>query len=177
VKRGSIAVLTLVCVFAVSGLAADSVRNLGARLSGYQEVPTLSTSGNGRFEARVNRQGTAVDWRLRYADLEGAVLQAHIHFQARALNGPIVVFLCTNLGNGPAGTQACPPSPASVEGTFTAADVLGGAAASGLEAGNLDELLAALRAGATYANVHTELRPGGEIRGQIAVDARGHGGH
>jgi hypothetical protein len=46
----------------------------------------------------------------------------------------------------------------------------------GLEAGNLDELLAALRAGATYANVHTTLRPAGEVRGQISAH-NGNGGH
>jgi hypothetical protein len=39
----------------------------------------------------------------------------------------------------------------------------------GLEAGNLAELIHAIRAGATYANVHSTLRPGGEVRGQIRV--------
>jgi hypothetical protein len=48
-----------------------------------------------------------------------------------------------------------------VEGTATAADV------SGPLAGDLDALIAAMRAGDTYVNVHTvEFRPG-EIRGQI----------
>ena len=60
------------------------------------------------------------------------------------MSGPIVVFLCSNLGNGPTGTQMCPAAPATISGTFTAAGVLGGAAGQGLEAGNLEELIAAL---------------------------------
>lgn len=168
------AVLTLVLVGAASvAFAASSFRDLQARLSGYQEVPTLSSAGSGRFQARINREETAVDWRLSYEDLESTVTQAHIHFAARAINGPVVVFLCSNVG-GPAGTQPCPPAPATITGTFTAADVGAGAAGLGLEAGNLVELIAAIRAGATYANVHSTGRPGGEVRGQIRVhDRRG----
>lgn len=149
------------------------LRHLRAHLRGYQEVPTLSTSGHALFEARINRDGTEVDWQLSYENTESAVTQAHIHFGARSLNGPVVVFLCTNGGNGPAGTQLCPPAPATVVGTFSAADVLGNAAGQGLEAGNLEEFIAAIRAGATYANVHTSGRPAGEVRGQISAhDAR-----
>ena len=36
-----------------------------------------------------------------------------------------------------------------------------------LTAGDLAEVIRAIRAGAAYANVHTDLSPGGEIRGQI----------
>jgi hypothetical protein len=171
--------LRLALLFAVGAgittgvVFAANLRNLRADLSGYQEVPTLSTSGNAAFEARITNDETAVDWALAYQDTESAVQQAHIHFSAPGLNGPIVVFLCTNLGNGPAGTQLCPAAPATIGGTFASGDVLGGAAAMGLEAGNLGELIAAIRAGATYVNVHTTARPGGEVRGQISAhDAR-----
>jgi hypothetical protein len=153
------------------GAAHDS--RFDTDLSGYEEVPTLSTTGTGKFRARLRSEGTAIGYSLSYAELESAVTQAHIHFGATALNGPIVVFLCSNLGNGPAGTQECPPAPATITGTFDAGDVLAGAAAQGLEAGNFAELVAAIRAGATYVNVHSVERPGGEIRGQLD----GHGRH
>jgi CHRD domain len=165
------AVLTLALVAIVSVAFAHSGdrggRRLSARLSGYEEVPALSSTGKARLVARINHDETEIDWRLSYEDMEAPITQAHIHFNARALNGPIVVFFCTNGGNGPAGTQLCPDQPATISGTIVAADVLGGAAAVGLEAGNLEELIAAIRAGATYANVHTTLRPAGETRGQI----------
>lgn len=177
-KRWSIAMLTLTCVGIVSGVFADGVRNLDARLRGFQEVPAVSSTGRGTFEARINRDETAVEWRLTYADLEGDVLQAHIHFGQRDVNGGISVFLCSNLGNGPAGTQLCPPDPATVSGTFTATDVIG-PTAQGIAPGELAELIAAIRAGKAYANVHSSRNPGGEIRGQIGAGRSNddHSGH
>jgi hypothetical protein len=100
------------------------------------------------------------------------VTQAHVHFAQRGVNGGIMVFLCSNLGNGPAGTQACPPAgtkdnPAVVTGTFDAADIIGGANAQGIAPGEFLKVLRAIRAGSAYANVHSDLFPGGEIRGQL----------
>ena len=92
--------------------------------------------------------------------------QAHIHLGQRAQSGGIAVFLCTNLANGPAGTQACPAPPATITGTITPADVIG-PAAQGIAAGEFGELTDAIRAGVTYVNVHSSLYPGGEIRAQL----------
>ena len=61
---------------------------------------------------------------------------------------------------------------AEVTGTRTAADMFGGATAQGIAPGEFEELVRALRAGVAYANVHTQARAGGEIRGQF--DRRGH---
>jgi hypothetical protein len=148
---------------------ADSDRggkSLKAELKGFEEIPTLSTTGSGEFRAKISRDGESVAFRLFYGNLESDVTQAHIHLGARAFNGGIMVFLCSNLPDPPPGTQACPTSGGTVEGTFTAADVIG-PEGQGISAGEFEEALRALRAGACYANVHTTLRPGGEIRGQI----------
>jgi hypothetical protein len=56
-----------------------------------------------------------------------------------------------------------------VTGTITPANILG-PAGQGIAAGEFDEFIAAMRAGVTYANVHTAQFPGGEIRGQIEED-------
>jgi hypothetical protein len=163
----------LVAVIAAAGFASYALADGGKRtiretLEGYQEVPAISTPGNGQFEARIDAEDGEIRYRLSYAGTETAVTQAHIHFEQQTNNGAIVVFLCTNLGNGPAGTQACPPAPATIAGTIRAADVGAGAAAQGIAAGEFAELVAAIRAGATYVNVHTTGRPGGEVRAQLA---------
>ena len=136
-------------------------------LSGYEEDPlTISTSGNGEFQARINNSDTEIEYSLTYSDLEGNVLQSHIHVAQPAQSGGISVFLCTNLGNGPAGTQLCPPAPATITGTIRASDVIG-PAGQGIAAGELAELISAIRAARTYVNVHTAKYPSGEIRANL----------
>jgi hypothetical protein len=133
-------------------------------------VPALSTSGKGTFRASIRSGGSALRYRLSYSDLEAPVQQAHIHLGQRGVNAGVSVFLCSNLGNGPAGTKACPNPSGTVSGTLRAADVVG-PAAQGIDPGEFRELVRAIRTGATYANVHTDKYPGGEIRAQI--DRRG----
>lgn len=141
-------------------------KNISERLTGLKEVPVISTSGHGDFRARISNDGTQIDWELSYADLEGDVLQSHIHFGPPNNTGGVSVFLCTNLGNGPAGTQPCPDPPALIAGLILASDVIG-PTTQGIEPGALDELVEAIRDGKTYVNVHTTKWPAGEIRSQI----------
>ena len=168
-RRSQFAVL--VAVMGLLGVAAAAVAGGGGRdvrehLTGYQETPlTISTSGAGDFRAKVKH--SQIEYRLSYSDLEGDVTQSHIHLGAEATTGGISVFLCSNLGNGPAGTQACPgPHSGTITGTIVPADVIG-PAGQGIKPGEYAELLRAIRAGATYANVHSSLYPSGEIRAQL----------
>ncbi|HEV8629447.1 MAG TPA: CHRD domain-containing protein, partial [Thermoanaerobaculia bacterium] len=75
---------------------------------------------------------------------------------------------CSNLGNGPAGTQTCPDvdGALSISGTITSADVLA-INSQGIPAGGIGEVVNAIKKGIAYANLHTDLFPGGEVRGQI----------
>jgi hypothetical protein len=144
--------------------------SLRVQLSGYQEDPLVfSTTGSGQFRAHINDRAQEITYRLSYSGLEGSVLQAHIHLGGRHQSGGISVFLCTNLGNGPAGTQACPAAPATITGTIRPADVIG-PVPQGITAGQFDELVTAIRVGTTYVNVHSSLYPGGEIRAQLDND-------
>lgn len=176
----SLAVIALVSASAVA--FSDSFKRIRERLIGYNEVPAVSTTGNGTFTAKISNGETRIDWQLSYTELEGSVQQAHIHIGNVGVNGGISVFLCTNLGNGPAGIQPCPPSPATISGTIFAADVspnipaTAAARTQGLNTGELGELIDAIRAGATYVNVHSTTWPGGEIRSQIdGNNGHGHG--
>lgn len=146
---------------------ANGPQTGGARLLGGHEVPVILTTGQGRFTFRLQRG--RLSWELSYSGLQGNITQAHIHVGQTDVNGGIAVFLCSNLGNGPAGTQACPPSPATISGVADADDVLA-IPAQGLAAGDFQRLAAAMRAGITYANVHSNLFPGGEVRGQVPHD-------
>jgi hypothetical protein len=140
--------------------------DLRATLDGFNEVPLVVTDGQGTFEATLNDAGDQLTYTLSYANLNGNVTQAHIHVGQRFVAAGIAVFLCSNLPNPPAGTQACPSAPAQISGTITAADVIG-PAAQGVGLGDLTDLLTAIRAGQAYVNVHSDISPGGEIRGQL----------
>ena len=166
------ALLVSSCVLGLSlaaPAAADDDRRIRAKLSGFNEDPlTVSTTASGNFRGEIDRGGMTIRYRLSYEDFPSTstVTQAHIHFGGHHQSGGITVFLCSNLGNGPAGTQACPASPATISGTIRPADVLP-LPAQGIAAGEFGELLDAIDAGVTYVNVHTTAFPGGEIRGQI----------
>jgi len=168
VAIGAVVAATTVGSTAVAGADPLGLQvNVLEQLSGYEEDPLVfSTTGTGQFRAHIDEGAQEISYELSYADLEGAVLQAHIHIGLRAQFGGISVFLCSNLGNGPSGTQACPTAPATISGTITPTNVIG-PVGQGVAAGEFDELIAAIRAGATYVNVHSDLRPGGEIRAQL----------
>ena len=157
----------------------------GARLSSFNEVhfiggaaPALrgaiSSRASGSFKATIDDNGRMIHYELSYKDLESTVTQAHIHFGQRHTVGGITVWLCqTILNPAPAAVSALTPTcpqEGTVSGTITPAQVLA-VAGQGIDNGEFDELTRAIRAGATYANVHTQTFAPGEIRGQL------HGGH
>ena len=164
-----LALSLLATLVAAPALAAGG--KLAATLKGFEEVPATAVANGGSFSATINGAGTEVTYTLNYNVPEGSVTQAHLHFAQKGVNGGIVVFLCSNLGNGPAGTQACPEHSGTVSGTFDADDVLAVTGQSAL-AGDLDSVLRAARAGIVYVNVHTNELPGGSIRGQLKFSGK-----
>ena len=166
--------------FTAAAGAGDQKGDFETDMLGYEEVPAVSTVGNGQVDVEVARDGESLRFELRYRNLESPVRQAHIHLGQKDVNGGIMIFFCSSIPNQvpapPAGTPTCPqPAPgetAVVTGTRDADDMFAGAAAQGVAVGEFAELVRALRAGVAYANVHSVDRPGGEIRGQF--DQRGH---
>jgi hypothetical protein len=184
VKRLVLAALLVVVVAALAGGSYAVARGDGsgsrfsARLDGWQEAPSQVTSGDGSFRARVTRVGgdLAIQYVLRYEDLEGPAGAAHIHIGSKHENGAVSAFLC-------GGNEApCPPTEGEVEGVILRGEVSPGGSSTGqgVAPGEIEDLIRAMRRGETYANVHTfggppPRAPGGEIRGQIRRGF-GHGG-
>jgi CHRD domain len=166
-KTYRVMVLTLIALLALASAAAAQVGgSVTTRLRAFEEVPALSTPGGGNFNATIAPDGSHMTYEMNYLNLEGNVTQSHIHIAQPGVNGGIMVFLCSNLGNGPAGTQACPSSPGIISGTIDGTNVIG-PNGQGVGAGEMFSLVRAIRAGFAYANLHTDVFPGGEIRGQL----------
>ena len=155
----------LISLFAVGVVAADGHnRNFVAHLSGDNEVPPVDTRAQGQAKFQLSKDGNELHFKLIAANIEN-ILQAHIHCGAAGVNGPVVVFLYPE---GP------PPvlipgrfSGVLAEGTITDAFLAPGQAACPDGVTDFDDLIAKMRSGEAYVNVHTSAFPGGEIRGQI----------
>jgi hypothetical protein len=150
---------------ATAGAGAGGLER--ATMNSFAEVPTLSTAGNGTFQATVNQATDRIQYTLRFRQMSARVTQAHIHLGRAAIAGGIAAWLCDSPANpGPAGTPACPARRGTVRGVITPADVQG-IATQGLGAGAFNAMVRAVRNNATYVNVHTVAFPPGEIRGSI----------
>ena len=174
---GAIISTALLAAFPVSTVQAHDDddhknRNFRVRLNPFQEVPSVSSVARGEFRLRISRDGQSMDYELSYSGLEGNVTQAHIHFAQKGVNGGISVWLCqtppTPPGlTDPTGLSPRCPQQGTVTGELTAANMVATAAGQGIAVGDFAELVKAIRAGKTYANVHSTKFPGGEMRAQI----------
>jgi CHRD domain-containing protein len=165
---GVVAVLALgVASYSIAGgfdgpPKAPQSKHFKAELNGYQETPSVSSTGFGFFEATLVND-TTLHYVFQYADLEGGnSLFAHVHFGTRYVAGGVSFFLC----GGSTKPAPCPNVSGTVEGDVTPADVIG-PNGQGIEPGSFAEILKAMRLGDAYANIHTTRWGGGEIRGQI----------
>jgi len=152
-----------------------------AKLSGFQEVGGLGagetgailSTGKATLKLTLDKTAQTLSYTLTYSGLTN-VLQSHIHFGKKHVAGGIMVFFCSNLGNGPAGTPACPDDTSgevTVTGTITASGVVG-PTAQNAPAGDFAGVVAALASDTAYANIHTKQFPAGEIRGQVQAERR-----
>lgn len=154
--------------------------NLGTHLTGDEEVftptpPSTATPADSRAQGqaifRVSADGSSVDFRLIASNIDN-VFMAHIHCGPSGVNGPIRMWLYPGTP-GPTGTPgpsgSGPQNGVLASGTFNP---------TGVTCPDGTELLAAMRSGLTYVNVHTNDGvgapnsgpgdfPGGEIRGQL----------
>lgn len=192
IQRRICVAATAACAALVTSIAAadGGKSTFTTNLTGYQETPvTINSPGSGEFAAKISKDGSEIQYVLSYRGLTTHVLQSHIHFGRPALTGGIVLFLCTNLAppaNVPA-PPACPDAPAdgstvTVNGTLTAANLIVPNVANvalptqGIDPGaaGFAEVVAAIRNGAAYANVHTQKVASGEIRGALGKPHDGH---
>lgn len=149
-----VGLLVAAVAFAVPVFASAQVApQWSAALTGGHEVPATASNATGTFTATLDEAAGTLTWSLSVPSIASATA-AHIHSGAAGTNGPVVVDLFAAPTSGP--TNAI-----GVSGTTRSADVLGPLA------GNFPGLIAAVKGGTAYVNVHTSAYPGGEIRAQI----------
>lgn len=148
--------------------------NFATHTTGAEEVPPRDTPAQGQATFHLSADGQTMEYRLVVANIEN-VFASHIHIGAPGVNGPFVVFL---FGNAPPGGGLV--NGVLAAGSFTSANFI-----NDLAGHPMSDLIAAIKAGNAYVNVHTNDGvdgvntgpgdfPGGEIRGQLD---NGHASH
>jgi hypothetical protein len=147
--------------------APPGARNFVAHLDGGAEVPANSSIATGQAIFQLSADESELSYRLIVANIENAVA-AHIHLAPAGSNGAVVAFLY-----GPEAPGGGRIDGVIASGKITAANLVGPLAGQ-----QMAVLVASLRGGGVYVNVHTNDGvapagtgpgdlPAGEIRGQI----------
>ena len=162
----------------------DRANRFSARLLGINEVPSVSTGATGSLKATISKDEQSIEYELTFTGLQSPVTQSHIHIAQPDVNGGIVIWFCQTaaaLDPVNTATQQCPVNGGTIVGTIRPSDIRVQAAQglpTALSASDkFDRVVAAIRSGNAYANVHTAQSPGGEIRGQIQVGGGHKGDH
>jgi capsid protein len=122
-------------------------------------VAPWGAGGRGRIALEEGEQidRERVDHQRHIAEIEAQIAEwsgpPDVDAALDFYNG-LVDLVHTNLGNGPVGTGV-PGAAGDDYGTIVPDDVIG-PAGQGIDPSEFDELVDAIRAGATYAKVHTE---------------------
>jgi hypothetical protein len=182
-KKSTIAAMTVFAAASAVAFADEGGRKFSEFLNGFKEASAIvSTSATGKFKATISRDGTEINYELTFNNLEGDVRQAHIHIGHPQNQGNIVLWLCDSSQNpSPFDiTPLCNSNDVNnnrsntVTGTLTEADIAATALANGIDGATeaeFAEVVALIKAGLTYVNVHSAKFGGGEIRSQL--DNRG----
>jgi hypothetical protein len=156
----AIAAIALVLLPGATNVTASApATHFVAHLTGAQEVPPTNSAGTGTLHIRLVSNGTKLRFELTSNGVS-QITQSHIHIGAPGKNGPVTVFF---FAPPPAPWNSVTGDDFEVSGVRTAADVHLPSNPSFTFA----DLVAALRSGNAYANIHSLLQPGGEIRGVI----------
>lgn len=145
---------------ACAGVPKSGPETFHAKLDTASEVPPPSVgSATPSGTATFTNNGGSIGYKVTVTGLNSAFTAAHIHGGAEGAAGLVLVPL--KLTAGPDGSAAG-------EGLIDASAIKG----SNPDASpmTLNDLLAAMRSGDTYVNIHTANNKPGEIRGQIRPD-------
>lgn len=156
VRLPTLLVMGLMALTAPVALAADPpTPAFGGSLSGAQEVPAVATSATGEATVVISPDDSTIWYVVSYGGLSGALAAAHIHTGAAGANGGVIL---------PLAASASP-----MVGTLTSASFTASGSVT-----TFAQAVAAIKAGATYVNLHTAANPGGEIRGQVLAKGDAH---
>ena len=172
----SFAVLTILLLCSVSAAVAPST-TFTATLSGKNEVPAVDTPATGSATFELSQDGAALNYTLSVSNVSD-VTMAHIHIGAPGAKGEHVAPLYPEPTGAPMGgmsngmndavpSQSNMASPKRMNGVIAKGTIHASDLGGSLQGKTIADLVAAIKSGNAYVNVHTKAHADGEIRGQI----------
>lgn len=147
-----------VFVLAAAAQAQAQTYTFTAKLSGGNETPALVITGaGGTATVTLDTAANTVSWVIDVYNLPSGVTAGHIHVGAPGVGGPTLINFTV------------------VAGTSNDFRISGSAVASDLTArqpqgiNSWDDFEQAMLSGDCYVNVHSQVNPGGEIRGPLVL--------
>jgi hypothetical protein len=128
-----------------------------ADLSGGNEVPPVTTGAGGTATITLNATAGTVSWVIDVYNLPSGVTAGHIHAGADNVAGPVVINF------NPTANQS---NDFRISGTANLTD-LTARAAQGIN--SPQDFIQMMLNEDAYVNVHSQVNPGGEIRGQLRL--------
>ena len=146
--------VVLATLFCVSiGFAAE--KSFKADLTGNEEVPSVNTPAEGEAKFTLSDDGKKLNFTLDVRNIENPIA-AHIHMGAAGKNGAPSAILFSG-----------PKREGKFRGNLAQGSITEKELTGGLKGKSINALLALIKSGDVYVNVHTDGNPNGEIRGQI----------
>ncbi|MDQ3666829.1 MAG: CHRD domain-containing protein [Acidobacteriota bacterium] len=157
----------LLVLSALSGVARADTLVFTTTLSGANEVPPNASPGTGNAVVTVDTVTQMMGVTATFSGLLDNTTVAHIHCCTGPEANAGVATAVPTFPGFPAGATAGSYSQSfdlTLASTYNPAFIT---AHGGTVAGAQAAFLAGLQGGQTYFNIHTNLFPGGEIRGQL----------
>ncbi len=126
-----------------------------AMLTGKEEVPAVMTKGSGEAIFNLSADGKALSYEIKVQGLEN-VAASHIHAGKMGVEGAPVV-----------GLFAGPKKEGMFSGVLAKGTIMDKDLVGPLAGKTVGDLVAMIKEGGAYVNVHTAKVPSGELRGQI----------
>jgi CHRD domain len=139
---GALLIVAVVNAASSSGTAVAAPISFTVPLTGAQQVPPVETSGSGTADLTYDPSTRVVTWSITYSGLSSPATMAHFHGPAGPGQNAGVQIWLTKMG-GPVS------SPITGRATLT------------------PQQAQQFMAGQWYINLHTQMHPAGEIRGQV----------
>jgi len=158
--------IALIVACPVSAKAATQL--FTTTLSGANEVPPVTTTGTGTASVAFDDVTNILSVQTAFSNLMGTTTAAHIHCCSPPAANARVATTTPSFPGFPLGLTAGSFSQSfdlTLASSFNTGFITanGGSVTSARTA-----FVSGLRGGQTYFNIHTNLFPGGEIRGQLA---------